>query len=216
MKASLVSVLSLVLCAQGSLLPDDSPAAKGCDALQQKYPKLVAKGLDPRYIKSNTGIPLSLPPFHKHHLCSRVANCEDFYTTSAVLNPKCVFEPTTSEEMAGGVQILRNVSSPFAFRGGGHMPIGDAANINSTGVLLSSYGLTQVDVADDGKTVNVGPGNHWVDVYRGLESHGLTVVGGRLGVVGVPGLLLGGGVSFFGNEYGWASANIASFTVCMP
>lgn len=133
-----------------------------------------------------------------------------------MLDPKCVFEPTTSAEMAAGVQILRKASSPFAFRGGGHMPIADAANINSTGVLVSSYGLTQVDVVDDGQTVNVGPGTHWVDVYRGLEPHGLTVVGGRLGVVGVPGLLLGGGVSFFGNEYGWASANIASFTVCLP
>ncbi|EON97117.1 putative fad binding domain-containing protein [Phaeoacremonium minimum UCRPA7] len=43
------------------------------------------------------------------------------------------------------------------------------------------------------------------------QPYGLTVVGGRMGVVGVPGFLLGGGISFFGNEYGWASANIASY-----
>jgi len=137
----------------------------------------------------------------------------DFYTASAFLGPACVFEPSDSYQMADAVLTFQNFSSPFAVRGGGHMPIADAANINSTGVLLSTAGLSQVQVSDDKKTVNIGPGNHWVDVYKGLEPYGLTVVGGRLGVVGVPGLLLGGGVSYFGNEYGWGSANIASFTV---
>ena len=117
--------------------------------------------------------------------------------------------------MADAVLTFQNFSSPFAVRGGGHMPHAGAANINSTGVLLSTASLSQVEVSDDRKTVDVGPGNRWVDVYKGLEPYGLTVVGGRLGVVGVPGLLLGGGVSFFGNEYGWASANIASYTVCL-
>lgn len=139
----------------------------------------------------------------------------DFYTSSAFLGPACVFEPSDSYQMADAVLTFQNFTSPFAVRGGGHMPIADAANINSTGVLLSTAGLSQVQVSDDKKTVNIGPGNHWVDVYKGLEPYGLTVVGGRLGVVGVPGLLLGGGVSYFGNEYGWGSANIASFTVCL-
>ena len=217
MKTSLGSALSLLLLVQNSL-QDDSPADKACKALQEKYPKLTAHGLDPRYAKANTGMQFfSFFAFFVFvlRMCTILTTIIDFYTASAMLGPKCVFEPSSSDEMAEAVLTLRNVSSPFAIRGGGHMPIGDAANINSTGVLLSSYGLTQVTVSDDRKTVNVGPGNHWVDVYRGLEPYGLSVVGGRLGVVGVPGLLLGGGVSFFGNEYGWASANIASYTVCM-
>lgn len=60
MKTSLVSVLSLALCIQGSLQlqqsDDDSPAGKACAALEEEYPKLTVKGLDPRYIKSNTGM----------------------------------------------------------------------------------------------------------------------------------------------------------------
>lgn len=220
MRTSLASALSLLLLVQNSL-QDDSPADKACKALQEKYPKLTAHGLDPRYAKANTGMYFFSFCFFVCYFSFRnmdstiLTTITDFYTASAVLGPKCVFEPSSNDEMAEAVLTLRNVSSPFAIRGGGHMPIGDAANINSTGVLLSSYGLTQVTVSDDRKTVNVGPGNHWVDVYRGLEPYGLSVVGGRLGVVGVPGLLLGGGVSFFGNEYGWASANIASYTVCM-
>lgn len=45
-----------------------------------------------------------------------------------------------------------------------------------------------------------------------LQDFNLSVVGGRLSVVGVPGLLTGGGISNFGNEYGWASSNINSYT----
>ena len=96
------------------------------------------------------------------------------------------------------------------------MPIAGSANINSSGILLSSSGLSSLQVSDDLFTVSVGPGPRWGAVYRYLEPYGRTVVGGRLGVVGVPGLLLGGGISFFGNEYGWASANIASFEVRAP
>lgn len=152
-------------------------------------------------------------PLYTDQIKMELLRKKDFYTSSAWLGPACVFEPSDSYQMADAVLTMQNHSSPFALRGGGHMPIADAANINSTGVLLSTYGLSQVQVSEDRKTVNIGPGNHWSDVYKGLEPYGLTVVGGRLGVVGVPGLLLGGGVSYFGNEYGWSSANIASYTV---
>lgn len=118
--------------------------------------------------------------------------------------------------MAFGVKTLVASGVPFAVQGGGHMPIAGSANINSSGILLSSAGLTNLDLSDDNSTVAVGPGNHWVSVYDYLEPSGKTVVGGRMGVVGIPGFLLGGGISFFGNEYGWASANIASFEVSFP
>ncbi|KAF9874233.1 FAD binding domain-containing protein [Colletotrichum karsti] len=79
------------------------------------------------------------------------------------------------------------------------------------GILLSSSGLKQLRLSEDRATVTVGPANSWGDVYRYLDPAGLTAVGGRLGVVGVPGFLLGGGISFFSNEYGWASANVQSY-----
>lgn len=93
------------------------------------------------------------------------------------------------------------------------MTVAGSANIDAAGILLSSTGLDQLILSEDGSTVSVGPGNHWADVYNFLEPSGKTIVGGRMGVVGVPGFLLGGGISFFSNEYGWASANIASFEV---
>jgi FAD/FMN-containing dehydrogenase len=115
--------------------------------------------------------------------------------------------------MSFAVQTLVQAQTPFAVRGGGHMPIAGSANINSTGVLLSSSNLTDLILSADNSTITVGPGNRWGAVYDALEPTGRAIVGGRLGVVGVPGFLLGGGISFFGNEYGWASANIARFEV---
>lgn len=117
--------------------------------------------------------------------------------------------------MSHAVRTLTAFDVPFAIRGGGHMPIVGAANIGSSGVLLSSSKLSQLRLSEDKSTVTVGPGNRWGNVYEYLEPDGLTVVGGRLGVVGVPGFLLGGGISFFGNEHGWASANVKSVEVSL-
>lgn len=115
--------------------------------------------------------------------------------------------------MSFGVKTLVDSDVPFAVRGGGHMPVAGSANIDSGGILLSSANLDQLILSEDHTTVSVGPGNHWVSVYDYLEPYGLSVAGGRMGVVGVPGFLLGGGISFFAGEYGWASANIASYEV---
>lgn len=85
-------------------------------------------------------------------------------------------------------------------------------NLNSTGVLLAGVNLNQIDLASDHQTVDVGPGNNWGAVMTYLENYNLSVVGGRMSIVGVPGLLTGGGMSNFGNEYGWASSNIEEYT----
>jgi FAD/FMN-containing dehydrogenase len=95
------------------------------------------------------------------------------------------------------------------------MPIRDFNNINSTGVLLSSSGFRRLEMAADGESVHVGPGNNWADVYEFLEPHGKVVVGGRLGIVGIPGFVTGGGASFLSAEYGWASNNVKSYTVSL-
>ena len=86
------------------------------------------------------------------------------------------------------------------------MPIADAANINSTGVQISSTNLNTLKLSDDRKTMSIGPGPRWGDVFEFLDGTNLTVVGGRLAPVGVPGLLLGGGISYFSNAHGLSSA----------
>ncbi|THY35165.1 FAD binding domain-containing protein [Aureobasidium pullulans] len=167
-----------------------SPADKTCDYLYRTFPDITSFSNQSAYIVDNT----------------------NFWSAASVLNPACVFAPSAAEDLAIAVKALKYHGSPFAIRGGGHMPIGDSNNINSTGVLLSSSGFKRLALSPDSSTLHVGPGNHWGDVYNFLNNTGKSVVGGRLGVVGIPGFITGGGISFFSWKYGWSSANIASVT----
>jgi FAD/FMN-containing dehydrogenase len=110
------------------------------------------------------------------------------------------------------VLLSRLTSCPFAVKGGGHAAFGGASSIEG-GITVTMESFKQVSVASDKKTVDVGPGNRWVDVYTALEPHGVGVAGGRMAPVGVPGLVLGGGINFFANKIGWACDNVASFEV---
>jgi FAD/FMN-containing dehydrogenase len=91
------------------------------------------------------------------------------------------------------------------------MPVVGSNSIDSEGILLSLSGLDMLKLSEDTTIVSVGPGNRWRDVYDFLEPHSLTAVGGRVGGVGVPGLLLGGGISFHSSQYGFASDNVALY-----
>lgn len=101
-------------------------------------------------------------------------------------------------------------------RGGGHMPIADAANINSSGILISSTNLNTLQLSEDKQTMSIGPGPRWGDVFEYMDGTNLTVVGGRLAPVGVPGLLLGGGISYYSYKHGLGSAGgkIKGYEVC--
>jgi FAD/FMN-containing dehydrogenase len=167
------------------------PAQAACRELQTRYPAATHFSNTSAYATDNT----------------------DYWSQASALGPACIFAPSLVEELGEAVKVLIALRSPFAMRGGGHMPIRDFNNINSTGVLFSSSGFKRLEMAADGESVHVGPSNHWSDVYEFLEPHGKVVVGGRLRVVGVPGFVMGGGASFFSAEYGWASNNVKSYTV---
>lgn len=100
------------------------------------------------------------------------------------------------------------------------MTVSNAANINSTGVLISSTNLNTMELSEDQSTLSVGPGPRWGDVYIYLDEtkSGKMVVGGRYAPVGIPGLLLGGGMAFFSGEYGFASTNgnVQAYEVNIP
>ncbi|CAN9126979.1 unnamed protein product [Alternaria alternata] len=105
-----------------------------------------------------------------------------------------------------------SIACPFAVKGGGHAAFAGASSIEG-GIAVSMKRFNTVAASNDKKYANVGPGNLWVDVYNKLEKFGLGVVGGRMAPVGVPGLVLGGGISFFSNKVGWACDNVAAYEV---
>jgi hypothetical protein len=75
--------------------------------------------------------------------------------------------------------------------------------------------LNTLTLSSDHKILEVGPSHRWQQVYDYLEDYGLSVAGGRLGPVGVPGLLLAGGINFYGNQHGFAADNVLSYEVVL-
>lgn len=67
----------------------------------------------------------------------------------------------------------------------------------------------------DTNIARVGTGARWGEVFAVLEDDGVMVAGGREGVVGVGGLLLGGGISWYASREGYSCDNVVNFEVVL-
>lgn len=158
-----------------------------------------------------------------------------FWSKTTVLAPYCVFAPKTAQDVAGAMRILVATNTRFAMRSGGHMPNPGANNVNG-GVLigLDQLNSTRIAQVDGVEVAQVGPGLRWAQVYEWTSSSGKMVNGGRYSYVylfsqnvrrcmlmvpfrpvGVGGLLLGGGLSYFSSQNGWASNLVQQFEVVL-
>lgn len=63
--------------------------------------------------------------------------------------------------------------------------------------------------------MSVGAAADWYQVAAGIVSHGLGAIGGRLKTIGVAGLTLGGGISYFSAKYGFAMDNVVNYQVVL-
>ncbi|RHZ58929.1 FAD-binding oxidoreductase [Aspergillus thermomutatus] len=139
---------------------------------------------------------------------------QNFWSNTEIMSPGCVFRPQSSKQLAKGLQKLVKANAQFAVRGGGHMGIRGSNNIDN-GVLIVMSNLTTMALSEDQSVLSLGPAYRWIDVYNFLEPYGLAVPGGRLAPVGVPGLLLAGGVNFYGNQVGWGCDSVINYEVVL-
>lgn len=149
------------------------------------------------------------------------ASLASYWTTQeSSVQPKCIVIPTSKEDVSVSVFILSlgNKVFPgqcnFAVRSGGHTPFAGAANIQA-GITLDLQRLNQITVASNRKSVDIGPGNRWGNVYSQLDAQGLATSGGRVAIVGAGGLITGGGISFFSPRQGYVVDNVESFEVVL-
>ncbi|KAL7929298.1 hypothetical protein V8C35DRAFT_316036 [Trichoderma chlorosporum] len=134
------------------------------------------------------------------------------------LQPACIVQPHSAQEVSAAVRALVAARIPFAVRSGGHMAWAGSNNIGADGVTIDLEHLNWIKPVTDeeeGLAVDIGPGNRWGRVYAQLEEHQLTVAGGREGNVGVAGLLLGGGMAFFTARHGLACDNVVEYEVVL-
>ncbi|KAH9221943.1 putative FAD-binding oxidoreductase [Leptodontidium sp. 2 PMI_412] len=139
---------------------------------------------------------------------------QGLYPTNSQLEPTCIFLPTDANQVAKAVATFKSCDAEFAIRGGGHMNYPGSNSING-GVLLALNGLTHLQVRAESHTVEVGPGNKWVDVYAALDPYGQYAIGGRMKSIGVSGLTLIGGFHYFINKYSFAMDRVASYDVVL-
>lgn len=78
------------------------------------------------------------------------------------------------------------------------MPWKGAASTEG-GVTIDLTFLNGTVYDEETSTVSIMGGTKWGNVYKALEPLGVAVPGGRADTVGVGGLLIGGGLSYFAN-----------------
>lgn len=106
--------------------------------------------------------------------------------------PSCVIQPRKTTDVATSMQIINFYQVKFAVRSGGHSPNPGWSSVGSEGILLDLELLDSVTLSSDGTVASLGPGGRWANAMSILNADGVSVQGGRLGDVGVGGLLLGG------------------------
>ncbi|KAH9867153.1 hypothetical protein IAQ61_007745 [Plenodomus lingam] len=126
------------------------------------------------------------------------------------LSPQCVFKPEKALDVSTAVLLARLTQCPFAAKSGGHSAVSGGSNIDN-GMTISFEKMNQIALSSDTKIASFQPGHTWLDIYSALEKDNLTVIGGRVSTVGVGGLTLGGGLSYFSSEYGLACDNVESY-----
>ena len=92
------------------------------------------------------------------------------------------------------------------------MTVKGAASTNE-GVLVVLTRMKGMTISPDHSMASLGPGLSWLEVYNWIEPFGRVVLGGRYAPVGISGYLLGGGISFFGGQYGWAANNVINYEI---
>lgn len=104
----------------------------------------------------------------------------------------------------------------FTVRGGGHSAAGYC--LNQGGLVIDLTNMTAKRLDADRQICWAQTGNRWHDLYVYLQNTntGLIPIGGGCPTVGIPGFMLGGGLSFVSRSYGLSVDNLASIDIVTP
>jgi FAD/FMN-containing dehydrogenase len=130
------------------------------------------------------------------------------------VSPACFVTPRSAANVSAIIKSLTALQSPFSVKAGGHTAFAGGSNVDQ-GVTIDLMYMDEITVNSDSQAVSVGAGGRWIQVTEALDPLGLSVVGGRVADVGVAGLLLGGGISYFSGSRGWACDNVQNYEVVL-
>jgi FAD/FMN-containing dehydrogenase len=146
-----------------------------------------------------------------------LANTACYFSSAPTcwLSAACFVTPQDVDQVSAIVRILGRLETTFSIRAGGKNLNPGFASTDGSGVLVSLAKMTTLSLSEDESSLSVGAGLLWDVVYDYVVPKGLIVLGSRYNQVGVSGFLLGGGISFYTNQYGLGIDNVKSFTVVL-
>ncbi|KAH6646050.1 hypothetical protein BKA67DRAFT_541041 [Truncatella angustata] len=146
-----------------------------------------------------------------------ITETQEYWSTALRdLKPACVVHPADVSEVSTVVQVLNKYPDvDFSAKSGGHDPNPGHGSVQD-GVLVAMRDMSGATYDAETGLATIKPGGTWNDVIGDLEPYGVTVVGGRLGIVGVGGYLLQGGISFLSAQYGLAADSVVGWETVMP
>lgn len=137
-----------------------------------------------------------------------------YFNVPDALPPKCFVQPRNTQQVSRIVTVLSQAHCKFAVKGGGHM-LYVGSNAIRGGVTIDMRQMRRTTLSTDKKTASVEAGSKWGEVYATLDALGYAIPGGRASDVGVAGLTLGGGNSFFAARYGFVCDNVKNFQLVL-
>lgn len=114
-----------------------------------------------------------------------------FSARQSDVSPRCLVVPKCKEDVAAAMKVIGRYDCPFAAKSGGHAMFSGASSAPD-GITIDLKNFDAIELDEKRTVVRLGPANTWGRVYSYLDALNLTVVGGRVGSVGVGGTLLGG------------------------
>ncbi len=132
------------------------------------------------------------------------------------LQPGIVVLAATTQDVARSLRFAKLHGAKFTVRSGGHSAAGYC--LNEGGVVLDMTAMKGKTFDAGRQTMHAEIGNTWSDLYVYLTNTGtgLVPVGGGCPTVGIPGFMLGGGVSFVSRSYGLSVDNLLSIDLVTP
>lgn len=124
-------------------------------------------------------------------------------------NPWCIYKPTSPKNITDVIRHLTIGRCPFSIKGGGHTAWAGAAS-TSDGVMIDMTRMNEVTVSADRTVASIGAGARFGQIYPKLEAEGLMVAAGRDVDVGIGGLVLGGGYSWFTSTMGFVADGLVN------
>ena len=113
--------------------------------------------------------------------------------------PRLIARCTDVADVIAAVRMAKANDLRVSIRGGGHNAAG--LGVCDDGLVIDLAPIKYVRVDPSSRTVLVGGGCKWADVYHATHAFGLAVPSGIISSTGVAGLTLGGGM---GHSWPWS------------